>query len=207
MLVFKLFLCTFTSESTNKTDMIFDSKEEMYFSWYLDELKEKGYIKDYSRSLTYTLSESKGESYIKPMKRVSDKTLTYSYLRGHEYTPDFFVIWTPKALGVFIKDDSNFMDKMTNYPFMTYIKTENKEMKICSEIEVKPMFDQNNMTRLAMINIKWLYEKEGILTTVAKPQKVFKDTFTPNRYLTTDKSGKGRKINWKVKTLEDFINK
>lgn len=186
---------------------MFDSSEELYFSWYLNDLKNKGYIKYYSRSGAYVLSDPCTATNIKIMKRVPNKVLEYSYVRGHKYTPDFYIEWTDKAKGIFFNDSFDTSARMIDYPFLVYRIKENNEYKICSEIEVKPKFDQNNMTRLAMINIKWLYSKYGILTTVIIPQKLFKETFTPDRYLTTDKSKKGRKIKWAVKSMNDFINK
>jgi hypothetical protein len=57
--------------------MHFDSKEEQWFSWWLDELKEKGLIQWYERSKPYNLFN--GEKELK--------------LRAHEYTPDFDIYW------------------------------------------------------------------------------------------------------------------
>jgi len=187
--------------------MTFDSNEEMYFSWYLDELKDNGYISSYSRSKSYVLSEPLTSTYIKQMKRVANKIIDYSYLRGHIYTPDFCIEWTEKARGIFFHDCFDTSSKINNFPFMTYITEQDGKVSICSEVEVKAIFDQNNMTRLAIINIKWLYDKFEILTTVIKPQKLFKETFTPDKYLTTNKSKQGRKIQWKVNSISEFINK
>lgn len=62
--------------------MHFDSKEEQWFSWWLDELKERGFIKWYQRADTFRLSDANKE-----LK-----------LRVHEYTPDFMVDWTEEGL-------------------------------------------------------------------------------------------------------------
>ena len=61
------------------------------------------------------------------------------------------------------------------------------------------------MTRLATLNIKWLYQKYGIYTQVIIPERIFKKTFTPKLMLKT-KTGKDRKLNFIVRSLEDYLN-
>jgi len=64
------------------------------------------------------------------------------------------------------------------------------------------------MTRLAKINIKWVWDKYGVFVNIIIPEKHFDKTFTPKRFLTTDKSGKPRKIKYKnIKSLKQFIEK
>lgn len=62
--------------------MEFDSKEELYISWWLDELKNREYVQYWTKSSTYNLFE--GQTELK--------------LRPHSYTPDFNVTWTEKGL-------------------------------------------------------------------------------------------------------------
>lgn len=149
--------------------MEFDSKEEEWFSWWLDELEEKGYIHSYGRATSYTLFE--------PDKRHK--------MRGHEYTPDFFVTWENGAINAL------------RLPFI---------YELCI-IEVKPSFDAHNMTRLFKLNQKWVYQKYGIYVELVIPEKLFKSTFAPKRFRYTD-SGKGlRKLKESYLNIDEYIKK
>jgi len=66
------------------------------------------------------------------------------------------------------------------------------------------MWDQNNMERLFKVNQKWMWQKHGVYVNLVKPQDLFQRTFTPKEYLRTP-SGKPRKLNWKPKSLFDFL--
>ena len=59
-------------------------------------------------------------------------------------------------------------------------------MDLTSYIEVKPDFDFNNMTRYARIKMNWLFQQTGVFTNLVKVPSVFKNTFTPDRYILTD---------------------
>jgi hypothetical protein len=177
------------------------SKEELYFSWYLDELKEAGYIQQYEfEPELFVLSHKVVHDWIKPLK-TKDKDMETTLLREHVYTPDFEVMWEEKAHNVFFTkstDNTNFK----NHPF--YVDNVNSDYPYMY-IEIKPIFDQNNMTRLFSINQKWMYEEHGEYINLIKVPDIFKKTFTPKRYLTTDISGKPRKINWEIKTLDGYV--
>lgn len=56
----------------------FDSKEEVYIYWYIEELKERGYIVSYEREICYSLFD--GNKELK--------------LREHNYKPDFIIKWS-----------------------------------------------------------------------------------------------------------------
>lgn len=158
--------------------MEFDSKEEQWFSWWLDELKERGYIFQYDRADSLALSEAHKE-----LK-----------LRAHEYTPDFSVCWNIGAL-----------KKLNlNIPTMYWVG-EYGEWDLAT-IEVKPSFDAHNMTRLFKLNQKWVYQKYGIYVELVIPEKLFEKTFCPQRYLLTD-GGKGlRKLKKSYLTVDEYIN-
>lgn len=189
----------FTGLEVSQRDL--DSKEELYFYWYLMELKRKGFIKDFKKSKTYQLSKPLGKRYIQPMKKVDDKIKTQIIWREHVYTPDFTIWWEKESVGVLA---TNLLDQFERHT-CNFICQE-FDGEYFSEIEVKPIFDQNNMTRLAKINIKWLYESHSIYTNVVKVPNIFEKTFTPERYLLTDKSMKPRKINFQVKTIDEYVD-
>ena len=171
----------------------FDSKEELYFSWYLDELKRQRYINHWQRNETsYNLFGGLVHSYIKPMKRVEDKILTQTILQPSSYTPDFIIYWEPKAIGIFVSKESKTVGKIIT-PFLC------TDDELISIVETKGTFDMGNMTRLANNNIKFVYEKYQVYINMVKVPTIFKHTFTPERYLFTDKSMQPRKINYGTK--------
>jgi hypothetical protein len=187
----------------------FDSKEELHFSWYLNELRNAGYINKWDKfenvNDPYPLTEGLAHKYIKPMKRVEDKELYQTILAPSVYTPDFKIWWTPKARGIFVTDLNIYSKEKITTPF------------ICQDgisiVETKGTFDMGNMTRLANNNIKFVYQKFGVFINMIKVPTIFKNTFTPDRYLLTYKSFKARKINYGTKkkyigprTLSAFKN-
>ena len=82
------------------------SNEELYFSWYCDELQERGIIKRYLYATnTFKLSESKQYTYTKKLI-TKVKTLQGHLLDEHVYTPDFIVEWNTNYDGIFYRDVS-----------------------------------------------------------------------------------------------------
>jgi hypothetical protein len=178
----------------------FDSTEEMHFYWWVKELKEAGYVNSYlPHPKPIVLSPEIRLEYTKPMKRVEDKILSHSILRGHEYTYDGLIQWNDKAKNIFHNNLDEANHAWTKDRFDKLISN----YDLC-KIEVKPMYDQNNMTRLAVINQKWVFEKTGYFINIVKPEKLFAKTFTPDRYRYTDKSKQARKIKFKTRTLQEF---
>lgn len=172
-------------------DIPIDSVGEMYFVYYFQELKEAGYIKDFKRGQSYLLSDSLLNNYAVQLKTKS-KPMSEVVLMGHSYNLDFEVEWTEEGARIFC---SKFGKKITK----VFICNDNN----ISYIEGKPFFDSQNMSRLAVLNIKWLYQKYGIFCQICIPEKIFPKTFTPT-VLRKTKTGKDRKINWHLKTLEEF---
>jgi hypothetical protein len=173
----------------------FDSKEEEYFYWWLLELEEYGLIANIERVTTGFKLCDKLEVNVK--EKGKDKLVTL--LDERVYTPDFkFTILSHNLL-------FNDIDNIVVNP-----NKRNTEVIIGQDkqvyVECKPSFDQNNMTRLFKINQKEMYSKLGIFVNLIKIPSIFKHTFTPAKYLLTDKSNKARKINFKVVTVKEYIN-
>ena len=69
------------------------SKEELYFSWWLDELQSAGFIKSWSYELeTFTLAKAKSYTWLKHLKTKTN-TVAGELLKAHRYTPDFRIEW------------------------------------------------------------------------------------------------------------------
>ena len=111
-------------------------------------------------------------------------------LKKHVYTPDFKILWRQSARKLFLKSSD----------VKNFFTTRRKESDF-SIIEIKPSFDIWHSIREFSINQKWVYAVYNIYVQKVVVKKCFEKTFTPKRYLV----GK-RKINWKIKTIEEFIN-
>jgi hypothetical protein len=177
----------------------FDSHEEKYINWYVQSLVNHGFIKQYIfHHKSYELSNKVTYDWTKPMKRVPDKTMETTILLPHTYTPDILINWSQAAEGIFYQNLED--NKKITAPF---IAQENQSIW-----EIKGNFDYQNMTRLAMLNIKWVMKEYGDFIQIVSPQKIFNKTFTPERYLFTDKSFKPRKLKYKnVRTIREFRDK
>jgi len=183
----------------------FDSSEEMHLFWWLTELKEAGFIETIeTQPSPFPLSEQIWCEYEKQMK-TKTKMVNEEVMKGHIYTTDVFVIWNKNALNKFTTLIDSPVQKVHKRS-MKYIISQEKDGVIYSFIEVKPSFDQNNMTRLAKINQKWVWEKFRTYVNIVIPSKHFNKTFTPMKYFFTDKSGANRSIKYdNIKTLKEFL--
>jgi hypothetical protein len=166
----------------------FKSDEELYFSWWLDELVEKGIIHKWHYEFEpFVLSERVCKN---------GKTL----LQSHDYTPDFFILWTLKYI-----------------PAVKISISSGKDL--FSLVDVKGGYSNNFNDMRFPLNQKWVMEKFGLYVNKiipvsgfrinSKQEKVlkkclFSETFTPKKYLLTP-TGKARIIHWKVRTVEQFL--
>jgi hypothetical protein len=177
----------------------YDSLEELAFLQWASELQKAGYIKSIQRSPSFLLSDSVSNDYV-IQKITTSKPAIQTLLQGHSYTPEFIIIWTKKSRDkiIWTLEEPTKFDKV-----FVGTKEENGEYK--TFIEIKPMWDQNNMERLFKVNQKWMWQKHQIFVNLIKCQELFTETFTPNEYLTT-KTGRSRTIRWKVKTVYEFLN-
>jgi hypothetical protein len=180
-----------------------DSDEEKYFIAWMDELIEAGYIDRYiHHPPPYFLSEAKTYSVAIPRKTMAAKIETRSLINAHEYTTDFIIYWTSKAYGIMIEDRKSVVNNK-NVPFLA--NYDHKTDEYYTVMEVKADFDQNNMTRLFVINQKWVLDSYGIYIELCKIPHLFKKTFTPNKYLYTEKKHQLRKLRFKPLSLSSYL--
>lgn len=174
----------------------FRSNEELYFSWWLDELKEAGYINYWEyEPESFTLIDSVRYSWWKQLK-TKEKHMESTLLNDLCYTPDFFISWRGSALVTGLIWDDDESKKKGAYEFAT--------TGLDSWVDVKGSFDRNKSNSTFSIIQKVMYDKTGIYVEKVVPEKLFAATFTPKRYLLTDKSGKSRKIKWEVRMLDEI---
>lgn len=184
--------------------MEYRSEEEKYFSWWLDELVSIGIVNRYMyESNTFTLSKAKSYPLLTIMK-TKTKLVEKSLLEGHEYTPDWCIEWNEQYLNRFFRliNDETCTVKC---PFYAIRST--KDNKPYSFFETKGSFDRGNMTRLFRITQKWLYDKYGLYVDLLKIPDLFKKTWTPDKYLKTNKTGQPRTINFPVRSLNEYLIK
>ena len=191
-------------EEEKRSELIsFSSDEELYFAWYLEELEKNGFVEKWVyESKTYTLAEPIRYTYterkISPKKKiVTEKVKEKILLEGASYTPDFEVYWTSKADNIFYGYSKG--KDLKSFPFVV------NEGRI-SVIEIKPIRERFNMKRLARQNLKWVYDKFKDYIQIVVPQTLFEATFTPERFLYTNKSMQKRSIRHEVNSLTHFIN-
>ena len=181
--------------------MEYASNEEKFFSWYLDELKESGYIISYeSQPESFLLSVPLFYEFDKQLK-TKTKIIVKKHIPEHVYTADFRIEWAENARYVFLH---SFGDRVNlkKVPFLA-------EKRI-SYIEVKPDYDVHNMQREFSINQKWVWQIHKVyvqkVIVSVKLQYLFAQTFTPNKFLFTP-TGKIKKLHYQAMPLKEFVEK
>lgn len=186
--------------------MQLDSKEEQYFSWWCEELEQAGYINSFSQCQTYQLGEKIINKYQETLK-TKTKEKEQTIMQGCAYTPDFEINWNLDAVNKFFDLFPTLTNtKINNDLILAKIIEENNIKKFKSIIEIKGSYDFKQMNTLNAVNRKWLYQKYNIFVNLVKVPDIFKQTFTPKRYLLTDGGKQQRIINFSVITLNEFIS-
>jgi len=182
---------------------IFASDEEWYISWWLQELQAAGYIQliEYQPK-AFELYDGKFNDHVIPMKTVADKIKTQALLQPHVYTCDARIVWTEKAEGLFYWHEGMYGVKKTKFQFYAGLEHEG----MVTYFEVKAEFDRHNMNRLAGTNIKWVQQKYNLIVEMIKPNTLFKNTFTPDRFLLTNFKFTPRTIKYETRTLRRFVS-
>lgn len=168
-----------------------DSDEELFFAWWLQDLKAAGIIMDANlnrvNSFPLSMKIEHGFNQIlnKGVKRKQELAL-----HPHKYTPDYDILHHTKYRDAFY---SVFIQGK-KFPGQKVPMLSLDPMQHVTVVEVKPDFDQNNMSRLAMLNIKWVFEKYKHYVQLVKLPSFFDETFYPTKYINrerfTNKAGK-----------------
>lgn len=193
---------------------IFDSVEEVWFAKWCNELQKAGYIASWkkvtdSMTLTEPLKiDYTKETQLKTKKKVEVKS--FRLLEKLSYTMDFDIDWTPEGFKLFVSTMDNNIDPSKWLFSPGCCKT---------WVEIKPVFDQNNMTRDFKAKQKIIWDKYKIFVNLIFPNKLFEDTFVPLECIEDFKFKKipsrGQNIgklpgDWKTKNplkiLKEYIN-
>lgn len=183
-------------------NLTFDSKEEVYFYWYAKDLMNAGLVDKITYSpepyqLFHDIQIPINNIDKKGRHTVKNKTI----LDGMIYTPDFELSFKFEALERLIFDIGGLCyGKLP--PFFSHFTGSHKAM-----FEVKPSFDQNNMSREFKIKQKIVYNKYNIYVNLVKVPDIFEKTFVPERYFYTDKDCSERKLSAikHVRTLAEYL--
>ena len=199
------------------------SQEELFELW-VDELIKEGYILSYdSDPIPFTLFDEHKKEGVK-------------LLSSTQYKPDGRIIWADKAKDIFFTTEKT-PKKYKNIYFLAerYTETTPGIMKkrnsfYSSYLDVKspPGSGKKNSSDASFIPKRtWMWDKfkihvnkvynypnafvknkdKSIKRLKAPRPYLWAQTFTPTRYLWTDKLTKERTINkWTVRTLEEFLS-
>ncbi len=183
----------------------YESDAERYALYYFFELQNAGIVKSIKRAESFNLSDKISVEYTqikKTRKKEKIEQKLHTLLREHIYTPEFKIEWEDFDFNKFIwKNYDNRGEKP--YGLISSKETHLNGFPI-TYIECKNKFDYQNMSRLFVINQKWVYEKLDIFINLFIPEETFKNTFTPLEYMKTP-TGKDKKINFEVRTLEQYL--
>ena len=201
---------------------------EDWMEYWLEELKEAGYVLNYTKSITpFVLTKPVvvRETFIKVLykgtkrERSEERTKDRTLLNGSTYKPDFIVSWARKADGVFVTMSKvNFMKGEVPFFATTKYTTRDSSNSIVTPIDVKSPFRGKNCSDATFsLNRKIVFKKYDVFVNKAilmpnkklkKPgEYLFARTFTPFRFKYTSKTLVLKSIKyWKVLSLEEFLS-
>lgn len=181
-----------------------DSKGELHFEWWCQELLEAGYIRSFAdHDYIFRLTP---QFTITVKKELITKTnvIQRTLLQPGTYTPDFTIEWDTTALGVITQELFNIVLPMPIFSFQWY------EGKMVSHIDVKPSYNKRASDKEVFTwKQKITYMEYRIYVQPVVSATLFKKTFTPERYKFTDvlteKHRIPRKRKWEFRSLKQFI--
>lgn len=208
------------AKKKNNTDI---NPIEMYFEWYLEELKQYGYVEYYDREpeLIEVLPpfDHKREKHFKVKENTTEE---FNMLQSVTYTYDYRIAWTEKAKYIFteVYDPSGHF-RFGMPTFVSHWIKLHGDYKMVSYIDVKPhisaaQFGGNVSSYYTFPFIqKFLMRTRGLFINKATPINqgkhgvstcLFAKTFTPNRFLFTDAGQQLRKIRFVKRSISAYTD-
>lgn len=198
---------------------------ERYTRWYFEELKSHGYIKEIIREPeTIEVYPTHTELQVKRFKTKPSEYKEMALFNPIRYTYDFRILWDEKARYLFFD-----IIPVPGEPFifgkpLFYAHQHQENGDIVSFVDTKPpssvstMFGKTNSSISFPIKQRIIFENTRIyinkfvpipMAGAYKNSAVFIKSFTPARYLRTDKTMVPRKIAWKDKltNIEGYVYK
>lgn len=205
------------------------NSEELYFEWWLEELKSLGLVLEYQREPhTFEIAPAIPIFYnqIRPKTPIVKSFNLFGTL---VYTPDYRVKFSKKLInkmiGVISKEENimvefGFAENGSVYQNTIFYTTDLPETEwVTVYFDVKPPASAQRRTgtlgssRDFKYISRMMYENHGIIVNKATPigtsTSLFCKTFLPKRYQFTDVSGKPRKLKdyeMKAKSLSQYLS-
>lgn len=192
----------------------YDSKEEWYFSLWLDELDQRGLI-EYSKyhPKSFVLSDRVSLPFQRKLKTkiINEEAFLFG---GHEYQADWIIYWSSKLRNILFSDFHAQQRSPKDYPFIA--NWSEKRGSFFSVIDVKGTYSQNDAYRRFSTDQKWVWQKYGIYvqkiitmpTNKEKPRPagaLFLKTFMPVRATLTDIKAIDKKLKFKYRLIDEFM--
>lgn len=193
---------------------------ELYCEWYLQELKEAGFIKSYKRESFSILVNPEIRHKRYDFKTKTPKIEEFRLLPDIKYTYDYVIVWEKHAHEVFY----NFINDKPIRIWAPFYAMIDKDGEHISLVDVKATylgskFGNNTTAYTFPILQKMLWSLYGIMISKAVPIPMsangriksgnnialFTTTFVPRRYHLTDAGGQARKINYRKATLKEYV--
>lgn len=202
---------------------------EQYFEWYLQELKDFGYIKDFFREPETLVVAYKTTANKILRKKSIDKIVEIPLFPEIVLTYDYLIIWDKKAEYYFYEciEPHNILFQLGMPLFIAHqghlkIRGEDYDLDdtIYSYVDVKTLtcitqFGGNSSSYTFPIKQRMLYDTFGIYVNKIIPVPagkkginlaLFHKSFIPSRYLLTDKNVSARKINFSGQPLLTYLH-
>lgn len=211
----------------------FDSAEEMWFSWWLEELKRYGVVVSWQyHAKTWQLSRPCSLLWsVQGARKELQKSK--SLLRAHSYTADFTVQWTCSDFvnvgTVLMATGLDGYNLRMVSPYRPDAVMVVSNANLISYVDVKGNFARGH-SKSESFEVKrgQIWDQYGeyinriIPYTSAKKKTydaetqepmdgggkpcLFRDTFYPQRFLLTDKGHSARKIHGPVRRIEEWLS-
>lgn len=195
---------------------------EEYFEWYINELKEAGFIKLVKREPFPILVSEAVNNIRYDFSTKTNRVENYKLFQRNTYMCDWIIIWEKHAHEIFY----NLLDKNPIRIFCPFYAIEDAKGEHVSFVDVKPpagamIFGNNTTSYTFPILQKIIYTIYGIYVNKAIPiplmkkgtvksgnkQALFLTTFVPKRYLLTDGGMQGRDIKYRKQSLKEYVTK
>lgn len=167
--------------------------ELSWIQWCLV-LKQNGYIIDFGRCGSYSLTEKVTNNYTEGKKKKSQVLLNKA-----SYEPDFFMKWGQDVWRDFVWDADS--DSKKDRPL---VGRKDQEGNMITIIEIKPIHDRNNSIRIVKDRIKFLFANSGVYVNLVFPELFYEEVFPPPEWLLTP-TGLPKKMKYKPKTFFEHL--
>ena len=188
----------------------FDSKEEEWFSWWVEEMVERGHILEATfHPPSFQLTDPHVSSYTH-RKVLKTKTRTeereFESLPGMKYTPDWCILFSVNFI-------NNLMGDMVE--FEAYHWPTKKPTFLMSDgmwwVDVKGAATKHDDGRYfrAMQKMTWAKHKVFVqrVEISNKEKGFFNKTFTPTNFLFTEKTKKSRTLHYEPRSAADYLSR